>query len=253
MEILITYPHGLGDCLMLTPALREWFLTYKTKVNVAIMKRFESSQIFSNNPYVKNVYYVSDPWNDFTNASVGFQQVEQQGVKIAKEKNIPNTYFLNQPPPTHKILKNAELLNLKLSSYDMEIHSTDDDITKAEELIKEFVGDNIFGFIQTKTGAGAKKDLPDGFGESWLRKNNGLNHFIEIGKAFKYDDYNINIQFEILRKASGVCIPESVFYCACGAMNKYIDLSFHGRGVATYSRIKNMNNNENAVFVLPKI
>ena len=40
MEHLINYPCGLGDCLMLTPALREYYKTYNIKLSVAILKKF---------------------------------------------------------------------------------------------------------------------------------------------------------------------------------------------------------------------
>ena len=220
------------------------------------MKRFESSRIFDNNPYIKNVYYVSDPWNDFPNSSIGFYQVEQQGIEIARKNGIPRTYFLNQPPPTHKIIKNAQLLGLKnLSSYNIDVFSSAVDMVKAQEIINEHIGYNKFGFIQTNTGAGPHKDLPSGFGEEWLRQHLGLEHFIEIGKTFKYDDYDINVQFEILRNASGVCIPDSVFYHACSGLGKNIDFVFFGRGVDVYNRVRKLNDNitEKVHYKIPMV
>jgi hypothetical protein len=116
----------------------------------------------------------------------------------------------------------------------------------------KFVGTEPFGFIQTKTGAGKNKDLPDGFGEKWLRKNKKINTFIEIGKTFKYDDLNINVQFEILRRSSAICVPDSVFYHAASAMNKNIDFVYFGRGKSVYERVGNLNKKitENVVYKL---
>ena len=78
MNILIIYPHGLGDCLMLTPSLRTYYKKYGVKLSVAILQRFESSKIFANNPYVDKVFPVlKDAWNDFSS-------VEREGNKVFK-------------------------------------------------------------------------------------------------------------------------------------------------------------------------
>jgi hypothetical protein len=254
MNILIIYPHGLGDCLMLTPSLREWYKKNNTKVNIAIMKRFESSKIFANNPYVDKIFYVQDPWNDYSSADIGFIEVQKAGEIIATQNNLISI-FLNQPPPIHKIFKNAGLLGLTLESTHIDIFISEEERNIANEVIDKYVGLNQFGFIQTTTGAGSTKDLPNGFGEKWLRNERGLNYFIEIGKTFKFDEYNINIQFEILRRASAVCIPDSVFYHACSGLNKNIDFVYFGRGVDVYNRVRNLNNNiiENVNYSIPNI
>ena len=123
----------------------------------------------------------------------------------------------------------------------------------AGELIKKFVGDKPYGFIQTNTGAG-NREIPDGFGENWLRKNRNLEYFIEIGKTYNHLDYNINIQFEFLRRASGVCLPNSVFYHACTGLNKNVDFAYFPREV-DYKRGGNLNKNitENLFHIIPKL
>jgi len=249
MKNLIIYPHGLGDCLMLTPSLRAYYETHGEKLNVAILRRFKSAEIFKNNPYIDKIYYVSDAWNDFKNPQIGFYEVQKEGEKIAKEHGY-NAIFLNQPPPRHKILINAELLELKLKSTDIDVFISEEDKKTADSVIKKYVGDNSYGFIQTNTGAGKTKDLPDGFGEKWLKENKGLTHFIEIGKSFPYNKYNINVQFEILRRANGVCMPDSVFYHACSGLNKDIDFVFFGRGENVHARVGNLNKKikENIVY-----
>ena len=81
-----------------------------------------------------------------------------------------------------------------------------------------------------------------------------MDHFIEIGDTFQYDDYNINVQFEILRRASAVCIPDSVFYHACSGLGKDIDfVYFDSREI--YKTVRNLNNNihENVYWELPNV
>jgi len=254
MNVLIIYPHGLGDCLMLTPALREYQKTFGFGVSVAILKRFESSQILNNNPHIEKVFPVlKDAWNDFANPSIGFNEVQKQGNVLAFENNY-KPVFINHPPPQHKILLCAQQLGVNLSSTKIDIYINDEERMIADGLIKKFVGDNKYGFIQTETGVPAK-NLPVGFGKKWLEKMKGLKHVIEIGKEFQYTDYNINVQFEILRRASAVCIPDSVFYHACSGLNKDIDFVYFAPERKVYSRVHNLNKNivENVYNEIPMI
>ena len=252
MKTLLLYPHGLGDCLMLTPTLREYYNKTGIKFSLCIQKRFESSEIFKNCPYIENTHYVKDPWNDYPNYQIGFNEVIKDGNNIGKENNYDITIYLACKSNIHKIIQNAKDLKIGLTDTSMDVFIGDDDKKIADNVIKELVGDKKYGFIQTKTGAGTTKDLPEGYGEKWLKENKGLENFIEIGKSFKYDEYNINVQFEILKRASGVCVPDSVFYHACIAMNKDIDLVYFGRGRDVYNRVGSLNKNikENVIYKL---
>lgn len=254
MKILIIYPHGLGDCLMLTPAIREFYFKHKTKPSIAILERFKSSKIFDNNPYVEKIFPVlKDAWNDFGSYSIGFVEVQKQGNQIALENGLIPIYF-NHPPPSHKILICARELGVILESTQIDVFISDNDKKMANELINNFVGDNSYGFIQTETGV-PLKNLPNGFGENWLKKTMGLQYFIEVGKTFNYNDFNINIQFEIMRNATAICIPDSVFYHAASGMNKNIDFAYFGRGKEVYERVRNLNKkiSENLYYIIPKI
>ena len=98
------------------------------------------------------------------------------------------------------------------------------------------------------------KDLPIYFGRKWLDKNKNIKHFIEIGIEIDYLEYNINVQFEIMRRAKAVCVPDSVFYHACHAINKDVDFAYFGRGKGIWQRVKPLHNvNENVVYNLESI
>ena len=254
MKTLIIYPHGLGDCLMLTPSLREYYNKYGVKLSVAILERFSTSKIFKNNPYVEKVFPVlKDAWNDFSSPQLGFIEVQKMGQLLAKENNLINV-FLDHPRPTHKILVNAQQLNLVLESTDIDVFISDNEKLIANELIEKFVGNNPYGFIQTHTGAG-NRELPEGFGEKWLRKAKDLEYFIEVDKTYKHKNYSINVQFEILRRASAVCLPDSVYYHACVGLKKTIDFAFFPMGDPEYLRVKNLDLKvkENIFYKIPEI
>jgi len=242
-DLLIVYPHGLGDCILLTPALKAYFKKYNKKAALAIMERFKSAELLNSCPYISDILHTKDAWNDFANSHIGFQVVFQTSTLAAKKKGIENVIMPMHQEPESKILLNAQFLDVLDDNFDShtEIYTTIEDIRKANEVVKELVGGDEFGFIHSKTGLPVK-DLPDNYGRNWLRESRGLNRFIEVGEEIKYDDFNINVQFEIMRQAKAVCLADSVFYHACGAIDKPVDFVYFGRGEGVYNRVKPVHN-----------
>lgn len=236
--MLICYPHGLGDCILLTPAIREYYNKTGKKVSIATLERFKSSMFFNNNPYVDKIFYTKDAWNDFSNYHEGCQTILEDCNQFAKENNIDKVIFAGHKSSNHKILSNYIDIGLKTCiNPSTEIFTTDNDVKIAKEFILKNVGNNKFGFIQTKTGV-PTKNLPEGFGKKWLKENFNLEYFIEVGESFKYDDFNLNVQFEIMRRSFKVCLADSVFYHACGAINKPVDYVYFQRGERIYNMVK---------------
>ena len=251
-KMMILYPHGLGDCILLTPAIREYKKQTGNHISVVTLERFRSAKFFDNNQYVDKIYYCKDAWHDFENSQIGFQSLSKKW-KLFAVKNGYN--FMCMPMHSineNKILLNSKYLNIDLENTITEIYTKEKDSIQAENIIKDIVGDNDFGFIQTNTGV-PSKDLPVGFGRKWLGKNKNINHFIEIGKEIEYQQYNINVQFEIMRRAKAVCIPDSVFYHACHAINKDVDFVYFGRGKEIWERVRPLHEvNENVVYDIKK-
>jgi len=236
--MLICYPHGLGDCILLTPALREFYFVTGEKVSVATLERFKTAKLFDSNPYVDKIFYTKDAWNDYPNFDIGCREVHQACVDFAQKNNISKIAFPQHKSYKEKILANYVDIGLdRAINPTTELFTTSVEIKMANQVIDNLVGNNKFGFIQTKTGVPAK-DLPDGYGKSWLKKNIGLSHFIEVGVEYDGLSMSIGTQFEIMRRSSAVCLPDSVFYHACGAMNKPVDFVYFAKGKSVYDRVK---------------
>ena len=250
-RILILYPHGLGDCILLTPAIREFFMATENKVSIATLQRFKSATLFDNNPYVDQIFYTKDAWADYPASHIGFQSLYSEWKQKAKDLGFHGFLMPMHSQPTSKILLNCEFLGIRgAANYQPEVHTTPEDVEKANEIIQSVCGDSLFGFVQTNTGV-PQKDLPAHFGRNWLKGHKGLDRVIEIGTEFGPLEYNINVQFEIMRRASAVCLPDSVFYHACHAMGKDVDFAFFGRGKQVYDRVKPLHKvTENIVFDL---
>lgn len=250
-DLLVLYPHGLGDCILLTPAIREFYKATGNKVHIAILERFKSSKFFDNNPYVDKIYYTKDAWHDYPNAQVGFSELYKEWRDFASKNGFGGLAMPMHSTPRSKIVLNLETLGVRnAEDYSAEIYTNETDKKTAKEIINNLVGDSDFGFIQTNTGV-QSKDLPKGFARDWLKINKNLNKFIEIGIEFSALDYNINVQFEIMRLATAVCLPDSVFYHACHAMKKPVDFVYFGRGRSVYERVKHIvSSEEKVVFEL---
>jgi hypothetical protein len=254
-KLLINYPHGLGDCIMLTPALRNYYNKTGKKVHLVMLSRLKSAELFQACPYVDKIFYTKDPWHDYTGGfGVGKRKQMEEARNIAKI-NGDEFLYIEHPAPNHKINICANKLGVPLDSTNMEVYISNEDRKLADFLIKKFVGDKPFGFVQTITTGGSIKDMPEGFGAKWLKKYKNLDNIIEVGKEFKSTDFNINVQFEIMRRANAVCLPDSVFYHACIAMEKDIDFVYFGRGEGVYIRVKNLNNKvkENVSYKIPQV
>jgi len=250
-DLLILYPHGLGDCILLTPAIREFYKVTGNKVSIATLERFKSAKFFDNNPYVNQIFYTKDAWHDYPNSQIGFSSLYNQWRSFAKDNKFGGIVMPMHSSPISKISLNFKYLGLvNPENEKADIYTTAKDVKTAEDIVSNLTKGEPFGFVQTNTGV-KQKDLPDGYGVSWLSKNKGLNSFIEVGKHFSPLDYNINVQFEIMRRASAVCLPDSVFYHACHAIEKEVDFVYFGRGLTVYNRVKHsIASKENVVFEL---
>ena len=246
-NLLILYPHGLGDCILLTPALREFYNTTGNKASIAMLERFKTAELYEHNPYVKKVYFTKDAWSDYPDSNVGFRTLYHEWKTFAKENSFTGFVMPMHSAPMSKIEINLRTLGLHhIKNYSAEIYTSAEDRELAKSIITKIVGDEPFGFVQTHTGV-ERKNLIEGYGQKWLLNNKGLKSCIEVGKHFSYLDYNINVQFEIMRHAAAVCLPDSVFYHACHAINKTIDLVYFGRGEEVYERVKHIQGSEENV------
>mgnify|MGYP001317183869 CR=1 FL=1 len=251
-NLLILYPHGLGDCILLTPVLRNYFFNTGRKAAVAVLERFKTAKMFDNNPYVSDIIYTKDAWNDFENAEVGFQTVFNTCNEWCEE----NGYHMVMPKHDNwnfsKILINFKYCDVEPTSVFTEVFTTDKDKEEAMDFIKQKFHDEPFGFVQTITGR-PLANLPEGYGRTWLKMYKNIDNVIEAGVDYDILQFNINTQIEIMRQATAVCLPDSVFFNACGAIGKPIDHVYIAPtwGPRGYKRVRPLHDvKQNVVFTL---
>lgn len=247
MKVLVVYPHGLGDCVLATPALRAYKAKTGNFVGFAMLERFRSSELFKHNPNVDELFWTKDAWNDFPNFRVGCAAVEQQCRQMAADNGYDDIVFVKHSRNGSKILDCAKALGVELTDVHTDVYIAEEDRERAVA----YTLPRPFGFVQSSTGVPVK-DLPPGFGKRWLRLWKNIPRVVEIGVDFRYDELNINVQFAIMELADAVCLPDSVFYHACCALDKRVDFVYFAKGPGIYNRVKPLHEvEERVVYRLP--
>ena len=245
MKTLIVYPHGLGDCILATPAIRQYKKQTGDFIGFATLERFRSAELFKNNSYVDEVIYTKDAWNDYRTFDVGVRDVAAYCDRYAKDNYYDQTITISHSPAGNKILDCFEALDLEGAfDFHTEVYLTDEDHEWAEKKIHG----REFGFIHSKTGV-ENKDLPKGYGHKWItREFPGLPRF-EVDMV-----HPITRGFALLKQASAVVVTDSVYYHAAGAMDVDVDLAYFARGINVYNRVKPMHRvNQNIQYLLEPV
>ena len=232
MKILIIFPHALGDMLLLTPALKAWCENNEPP-SIVVQRRFNSSPL-DHCPYVDKVYYkLSDPWQDFGhhNTQFGFPATQFEGNALAIKEGFQHVLFAHEEGKT---INYANMLQVDIKNYKPEIFISNEDKQNAYKVICELVGNNSYGFVHTHSGD-PNRSLPIDYGKKWIHNHFDLSHIIEIDTLLHL---SITTGFEILKQASAVIVPNSIYWQAAGAMNKKVDLGYFPRGPEDLKRRK---------------
>lgn len=240
MSRLIIYPHGLGDIILLTPALRA---LAGERPHVAILKRFEGTGILDLCPHIGGAHHVlPDPWNDHG----GQRWCLATGVNLAKELGLDAVWIWHRPGK-HKIKENMFFLGVANGDYRTEVYLDPTDEHR------QAGGD--YGFLHCKTGmpglstAAPKKDFDSDAGRRWLL-GHGCKTVVEVGVEMPLS-LRMSMQFLVMNGAARVCLADSVFYHACHAMGKTVDFAYFGRGADVHKVVRPLHDYKELVSWTP--
>jgi len=236
MKTLIVYPHGLGDCILATPAIKSYKKETDDFIGFAMLERFKSSELFEHNPYINELIYTKDAWNDFDSYKIGLENVKEYCYHIAKEKGYDKIILIKHSPTGSKILDCAKALDLELKDFHTEIYTSDRDKEAANNLLNILDVEYPFGFAHSKTGV-KSKNIPEEYAGNWLKKY-GMKSVVEIDISYYHLAYSVNVSFEIMRQAEKICVADSVYYHAACAIDKKIDLVYFAKGESVFNRVK---------------
>ena len=253
MRALIIYPHGLGDLILLTPALRALH-ERSGPVSIAILRRFASSGILESCPYLERTFYLPAPWNDYP-VSPNWADVIKIGTEIAGEHGLTPLPIVH-PHGVNRIAFNMGTLGIGGAPGPLEVFIRDEDRARARAIVTDMFEGRAFGFTQKTTGVpgftnmASAKDLPRGYAREFFR-GRGLEDMIEIHGNVPYDGHPIPVHFAMMALATSVVLPDSVFFHAAVALGKRVDLAYFGRGVEVYETMRSAYaKNVNVVYSL---
>lgn len=242
MARLIIYPHGLGDIILLTPALRA---LAGHGYHVAVLKRFAGTEILDHCPHIDRVHYVlPDPWND----DGGINATKAAGCKLACQLRLKPTWVWHRPGK-HKIHENFRQLGTTHPDLSTEVYIPPLDLAATRENMWPHA-DN-YGFLHCDTGmpglstAAKAKNFPAEIGREWLLQA-GCSCVVQVGVELTMQR-PMSQQFMIMARAAKICVADSVFYHAAHAMKQRVDFAYFGRGKAVWDRVRPLHDHEEVV------
>ncbi len=167
-QILLVSWHGLGDQVMLTPALRKFKAALpESAITLLGLKRFGRTltELLSGLPFLDEVLPVlPDAWNDFDDYPTGVQAVMREAQAFANENDFDRVIFLpTQRRPgyrLHKIFRFAEELGVSFDSLE-ELQTELAVQPEARERVAAFVRDYSKPLLVVHATAGhTPKSLP---------------------------------------------------------------------------------------------
>ncbi len=240
-RVLYATPHGIGDLILASPAIKKYCESNACQIDVAMLKRFRHSGILDHCPYIGRIHYISDPWNDWLHRPA-WNESREECEKLAESLGMELIYAQNKAG-VPKVLDYARIMGVELVENEVktEVYTSQEDIDRAEELHEKFCGGKPFVFFQPKSGVSGHTDrtwdnflLQDGL--DWAQKNLGILNYIAIsndpegpeeGYTYSCRDHAITVDFELMRRASGVVLTNSSLFQACAAMLKKVDLAIY--------------------------
>ena len=238
-KLCFAYPHGIGDCILFTPVLRE-LKKLGIRIGVGLdRKRAYASKVFENCPYVDDIYPMPCP-HDFPDYTSGAEVALKEIRSTMASGGYTNGVWMDHTQPVHKIHLMFENLRTRGGFPELELPQPEDLYTEVfltredRNFAKNFVGNKKFTFVHGSSPSLPPKDFPQDFLEKLRREE----EVIEVGVDFQPTDFDINKQFAILELADKVKVIDSAFYHAAHALGKDVDLAYFNRGKKVYDRVK---------------
>jgi hypothetical protein len=224
MKTLIVSWHGLGDNILITPALKAYKNKNKKEtLYLAHLARLPVHDLLAKCPYIRGFHTVSDVWNDFANIELGREEVMNEAFGYANQFGYEKVIELTLSPGLgilHKIHRAAHELGVSVTDYQTQIfpRKTKKIKKQADEYMREVGSPTTF--IQAKAG-NPPKDLSEELVYQILgeyQPSNVIEYGSDMIPANKLPIGNIALEMEILSRCDNVVCADSFIMHAAGAL-----------------------------------
>ncbi len=249
-SLMIGFPHGMGDFICLTPALKSIRKQLEdSQIMIITLPKLKNAELLKNCPYIDEHHtFGVDLWEEVNLAKEGTKEEKTIANQCYQHNYKIWLNYISKKGLWHK----AAPTLIKFSDVTFKRHKVD--IVYDEFQIPN-VGTQTEVFISDEERQMAKRFIPkvpyvfvarNSTDKSRVMPNEVYASEITTKKPviFAGKERNINIEFEIMRNADKVIVTNSVFMHAADAMNKKIDVLFLGKylnGRLGYNRIRPRN------------
>lgn len=243
MKTLFLFWHGIGDNILATPAIKAYKKQTGDTIGWMMMRRFKSADLFKDNPYIDNIHWCSDAWNDFGNQNIskGSKMVKLEAEKIKKEFGYDKIIVIDHKSGSeHKIYRTAKEMGIEVEDTTTEVYYKNKTIPF--ELPNEYV------FFSGLTGV-PSKNLPIEYIKKYMIDNN-IGHLPIVSPDFTWNIKNhpISVSCEIMKKAKHIFVADSASYHAAHALNLNIDIAYFQRGESIWSIVHPLHSGSEKVI-----
>jgi hypothetical protein len=224
MKTLIVSWHGLGDNIIITPALKAYKEKNKDEeLYLAHLARLPVHDLLAKCPYLKGFHTVSDVWNDYANIEIGREEVMNEALGYANQFGYDKIIELTLSPSLgilHKVHRAAHELGVSVTDYQTKIFPkiTKKIKTQADKFMEQVV--SPVTFVHAKAG-NPPKNIP----ENVLLQILGpyvpasvIEYGSELIPAVHLPLGNIALEMEILGRCDKVVCTDSFIMHAAGAL-----------------------------------
>ena len=221
---LVMYWHGLGDVIILTPALRH---LYNQGYSIDLMCResVKESNLLDNCKYVKDLIIIENPWR----SKIGFKS--QLAENVRHFDNLKADYdwsgsCLHRNKMESKLLNNFSELNIEVNDFDLELFIDE----RLDDEVKKYVDEKYpdgYIFNHTMIEFHLKHNWDS---KSWIDNNLPKLPIIDTGYEGSYYRKwkDINKTFCLLKYAKHRVLSSSVMVHACDALGVDMDIVNYG-------------------------
>ncbi len=222
MKTLIISWHGLGDNIIITPALRKY--AEENEIYLAHLERLPVQDVLAECPYIHGFHTISDVWNDFDgDVEKGRQVVWNEAKEYADKFNYDKVVELTLAPSLgilHKVHRAAHELGIAITDYQTEMFPkiTPAVKRKATEFLKGL--QEPLTFLHTDCG-NPPKNVPEDIASGILGPYSPTS-LIEYGShnmpAKHLPLGDIALEMEILSRCDRVVCADSFILHAAGTL-----------------------------------
>lgn len=226
-NILVVFPHGIGDLIMATPALRSLRAQHaEVRIGLAVHSRTWNSGQAQLNPNVDEVFLVHNPW--FSKSKTTGDDRLKTEIDLIKETMDYGevrwvTHGAASNLSTHKVTATAAELEVDLEDDQYEIFITDESKARADLWLQENrFNTGEYAFVHTHSSDRGKNIARRQILEKAHTKF--PNKVVSIDASTDITERPIDFWFEVMRRAGFSGLVDSVFVHAADALGKSIDI-----------------------------